>query len=655
MRKLLLVPVFALALSGCYDYQLESFGSSVWWTGTVNFATSDVTLSAGMTELQPETVDTLSASVNATRFGVNTFDRVYELETPADEDFSFNIVARGAANWGLTRIEVGHVSANGLTTALGSETIAGAGMTLEAPGMANSGDVVQVNGDGFARVTVRGKIQNEQVLLAKAPLLGSEINIGIRIKIGTQTAINLSAANPQGFRPGMTTTDIYSSDSRQFGLPSIAVSGDRYSVVMYDGDPQATGYVYRKRRWLQMDAQTNTVTGGEAVAYSPDSGFWRDQEIAAKGNVLAVAYTGNGALRTEISLDRGASFPLESVVDPAANFGTRLAQIAITPDYTLGVVYWRSFSYSSQLMLVEGTPTGFNTNNDPTGYSWGNPVVIHNPGTSVVPLVMQLEYSHGGDAVIGYGYTRWTGAMASARYRCAVRLWGGTWTDKLVDQEDFVMPCDPHVSLLGTGTSMEIFYTYEKDDGVYLWYSDDASTSFTLAHHVQHPGTAMPSVHARMQGAQKRVDLIYAAPDGWGMELHNKQWDDFTLTAAPTEWRITQSTAVPGGNPPAGMPQGWDISTMGWFGYDAVLKGDDVAIVYHELTYGSYEYYWAWGWQWNQPNTGGGGSAAGGASGSGGSGYTPPPTPTILLPGMSGSVPAPDPNHRNQLKIAVLD
>lgn len=655
MRKLLLVPVFALFLAGCYDYEFAnvSGGGSVWWNGNVNFATSDVTLSAGMAELQAETVDNLSASVNASRFGVNTFDRVYELQTPADTDFSFNIVARGADNWGLTRVEVGHVADDGSIPTLGSETIAGAGMTLEAPGMSNAGDIVQINGDGFARVTVRGRISKEQVLVAKVPFQNNELNIGIRISIGNTSAINLSAANPQGFRPGMTTTDIYSSDSWQFGLPSIAVSGDRYSVVMYDGDPNTNSYTYRKRRWLQMDAQTSAVTGGEANAYSMDSGFWRDQEIAAQGNVLAVAYTGNGQLRAEISLDRGATFPIERVVDSSAGFGTRLAQIAIAPDYTLGVVYWKSYYYGSQLTLVEGTPAGFDANNDPTGFNWGTPQVIHYAPGIVVPLVMQMEYSQGGDAVIGYGYTLLTTGMASARYRCAVRLWGGTWGDKLVDQEDRVMPCDPHVSLLGSGTSMEIFYTYEKDDGVYLWYSDDASASFTLAHHVAHPGAAMPSVHARMQGAEKRVDLIYAAPDGWGMELHNKQWDDFSLGAAPTEWRITQSGAVPGGNPPAGMPQGWDITTMGWFGYDAVLKGDDVAIVYHELTYGSYEYFWAWGWQWNQPNVFT--ASAGAGSSSGGGGYTPPPTPTVLAPGMTGTVPTPDPNHRNQLKIAVLD
>lgn len=657
MRKLLLVPLFALLVAGCYDYEFASINSSgsVWWNGTVNFTTSDVTVSAGMTELQPETVDNLSANVNASRFGVSSFDRVYELQTPADTDFSFNVVARGAGNWGLTRVEVGHVSDDGTVLTAGSETIAGAGMTLEAPGMSNAGDVVEINGDGFARVTVRGRISKEQVLVAKAPLFGGEINLGIRISIGSVSAINLSAANPQGFRPGVTTTDIYSSESWQFGLPSIAVSGDRYSVVMYDGDPNTNNYTYRKRRWLQMDTQTSAVTGGEATAYSMDSGFWRDQEIAAQGNVLAVAYTGNGALRAEVSLDRGATFPIESTVDPTASFGTRLTQIAIAPDYTLGVVYWKSYNFSSQLMLVEAAPSGFNTNNDPTGYTWGTPQVIHNVSGFVTPLVMQMEYSQGGDAVIGYGYTLWTGNMVSARYRCAVRLWGGAWGDKLVDQEDRVMPCDPHVSLLGSGTSMEIFYTYEKNDGVYLWYSDDASASFTLAQHVQHPGAAMPSVHARMQGTEKRVDLIYAAPDGWGMELHNQQWDDFSLAATPTEWRITQSTATPGGNPPAGMPQGWDITTMGWFGYDAVLKGDDVAIVYHELTYGSYEYFWASGWQWNQPNTGGAMAGGGAAGGSGGGGYSPPPTPTILAPGMTGTVPSPDPAHRNQLRIAVLD
>jgi hypothetical protein len=97
------------------------------------------------------------------------------------------------------------------------------------------------------------------------------------------------------------------------------------------------------------------------------------------------------------------------------------------------------------------------------------------------------------------------------------------------------------------------------------------------------------------------------------------------------------------------MPNGFDITSVDWFGYDAVVKGDDVAVVLHERTCNSYEYYWMW-----SPGMPMAGAGAGGG-GSGGSGsYTAPPPP-VLLPGMTGTVPTPNPAHRNQLKLITLD
>lgn len=665
MRKLaaaaLAVPV--LVLCGCMEFDFpETTGP--FPNGPVTFATQDVTIAAGMSEIQPATSDTLSSNVDATRFGVGTFDRVYELETPAGTDFAFNVIARGVSNWGLTRITLGHVEAGSITQNIGAESIAANGMTLEAPGLANRGDRVDINGDGFARVTVRGNISADQVLFASVPRWGDELKIGIRIKIGNASAINLAAANPQGFRGGMTTTDVYSSDSRQFGLPALAVSGDRYSIVTYEGNPAQQTYVDRRRTWLQLDAATSAVTGGDAECFSPDSGFWRDQEIAALGNVLAVAYTGSGHVRAEISLNRGASFPLIRDLDPNAGWGTRLVQIAIAPDYRLGVIYWKNqnssgSTTSSRLMLVEATPTGFDANNTPVGYTWGQPVTIHNAGHDATPLLMHAEYSQGGDLVVGYGYTTmgWSGwfMVSSSRFRCAVRQWGSQgFYDVLIDQEDNIMPCDPHVCVLGSGSTMEIFYAYEKSDGVHLYYSSNSGATFQQAHSVNTPGAMQPSVHARMQGGQKRVDLLYVSPSGWGLELLDLTWDDFTLASTPTLSRITQSTATPGGTAPSGMPSGFLITTMAWMGYDAVIKGDDVAVVFHELTYNSYEYYWANSWAWQQGDGGFAGTASGGGGGGGG-GYTPPPPPTILQPGMTGSVAAPNPAHRNQLRVATID
>lgn len=669
MRKALYaVPVLLVAfLVGCSDlFEPIIVPWNPGGPGLTTFATTEVTLAAGLAELQPAAVDTLSGAVNTSRFNFSTFDRVYELETPAGQDFSFNIVARGGGNFGLTRVSLGHVEDSGVTLSNGVESIAGAGMTIEAPGLSNQGSIVDVNGDGFARATVRGNVVGTQVLYVRVPRANDTLKIGIRISIGNQSAINLVGGNTQGPRPGMTTSDLYSSDSYQFGLPAIAVSGDRYSIVTYDGDSNQQYYVDRRRSWLQMDAQTGAVTGASAESQSPDSGFWRDQEIAALGNVLAVAYTGCGTVRAEISLNRGASFTIVRDLESNGLLGTRLVQIAMRSDYRIGVLYWRntyssSWAWNSQLVLVEATPSGFDANNTPTGYKWGMPQTVHAPGTDVTPLLMHMEYSTGGDLVVGYGYTdvqfnwqTWQ-AVSTTRYRCAVRPFGATYfSDTQLDQEVNVMPCDPHVCLLGSGSSMEIFYAYEKSDGVHLLYSDNAGFTWQNVANVPMPGAMMPSVHARMQGTEKRVDMLYMSPSGWGLELHDLFWQDFTVGTVPALHRVTQSTATAGGTPPAGMPQGLNITTLGWFGYDAVLVGDDLVVVTQEVTYNSYEYYWAQGWQWQNPQQGGGQASAAGSGGSGG-GYTPPPPPPMLMPGMTGTVPAPDPLHRNQLRLTVID
>ncbi len=619
-------------------------------------AADQVTLAAGLAELQPAAIDTLSGSVDLSRFGASAFDRVYELETGAGSDFSFNVVARGEGNFGLTRLSVGHVRSNGLALSGGIESLVAAGMTVDAPGLDNRGDMVDVNGDGFARVTIRGNISGEQVLIVQVPRLSDVLNIGIRIGIGADSEINLRDGQTEGARPGATWQDVYSSDSVQFGLPAIAVSGDRYSLAAYDGDPNSPSYSTRNRVWMQVDAQTGNITGGMQDSMSADSLFWRDQEIAALGNVLAVAYIGGGTIQAEVSLDRGASFPIVQAVDPLPAWGLRLVQIAIAQDYRLGVLYWRNEFQGnnprSELVLVEATPTGFDANNTPVAYNWGAPKVVHNVGRDATPLLMQLEYSSAGDLVIGYGYATMDPVpnmpqmVSRASFRVAVRLAGQVnFQDRELDNEENLMPTDPHISVLGAGPSMEIFYSYEKSDGVYVLYSSNAGQSFTQATHVAVPGAFMPSVHARMQGADKRVDVLYCSPANWGIEIHNLQWDIFAPGVLPRVYRLTEVTAVPGGNPPPGMPLGNLITTVAWFGYDAVIAGDDVVVAVHELTYDSYEFYWAFGWP-GMPMAGTGGGMVG-------------PTFTggapVLLPGMTGSLPAPNAAHRNQLRLCILD
>lgn len=662
MRKVLACVTCSLLLvAGCYSDLFFSDTTIVTVPWQVWFSTEDVTLAAGMAELTPATTDTLSSTVNLSRFSASGFDRVYELETPAGQDFSFTIVARGLANFGVTQLSLGHVADNGAVPVLGAESIVAVGMHLEGGGLSYNGNLVDVTGDGFSRVTVRGNISSDQVLLVRVPRDNlPALDIGVRVRIGNQSSINLPNFVAPGPRPGMTTTPIYSSNSWYCGLPAIAVSGDRYSVVTYDGDPNTYGQ--RQRRWLQLDTQSSTVTGGQAECYSDDAGAWRDQEIAARGNVLAVAYCQAGDVRAEVSLDRGATFPVLQTLESSGGLGAqRLVQAAIAPDYTLGVLYWRSTSWgSTSLWLVEAVPTGFDINNTPLGYVWGNPVLVHSPAADVTPLLMHMEYSSGGDLVVGYGFTMftWVGGqrISSARFRCAVREYGMGWRDAELDREDRVMPSDPHVALLGSGAAMEVFYTYEKSDGVHLRYSANGGLNWQSAAHVAIPGAMQPSVHPRLVGGQKRVDLLYAAPVGWGQELHNLHWDDFSVGTQGTPYALTQLTVTQGGTPPAGCPQGVIVHTTAWFGYDAVIKGDQVAVVVHELNYDSYSW---WG-QWGAPFMGGwagampmAGAAAGGSGG--GSTYQAAPPPPVLLPGMGGTVPAPNTSDRSVISVIVID
>ena len=88
------------------------------------------------------------------------------------------------------------------------------------------------------------------------------------------------------------------------------------------------------------------------------------------------------------------------------------------------------------------------------------------------------------------------------------------------------------------------------------------------------------------------------------------------------------------------MPQGYRCTAAAWFGYDAVVDGDDVVVVLHQMSWESYDYYYL-------------GAPTPGAAGPAYSGALPPP-PT-LLPGMTNPVAAPDPAHRNQLKVLKLD
>jgi hypothetical protein len=505
---------------------------------------------------------------------------------------------------------------------------------------------------------------------------GSE-KIGVEISIGPPSDINVEAPDIDGDADIKSDTTIYSSDSWQFGLPAVATSGDRVTVVAYDGNPSNPDAWERRRRWLQMDSATMAVSGGEATSTSADSGFWRDQEIASLGNVIAIVYTGNGQVRADVSLDRGVSFPIEHVLESQdSGFGQRLVQVGIANDYTLAFVYWRSRGdwmmgkSVSELVMVEANPVGFDSNNTPVGYDFLLPVVVSAPGRNVTPLVMDVKFSDSRDLVIAYGYTEFEplpgGVMQGinrAVFNCAVRLEGGQLVDRLVDTEENIVPMDPCVALLGSGPGLRIFYAYEKTTGIHLRQSGNAGLNWTHVTSMGSPGAYMPSVHARFQDGKLRLDVLYLEATSNGTELHSRHWDDFNADSADSRLlRLTTAVReeIPGNAitdpnvapffPEIGYPA-VKITEVASFGYDAVDDGDDVVIVIHQRTQESW-YFWNMG-----PRVGimppmffgeGAGFDAAAMAGA----AAPPP---VLLPGLSGNVTAPDTAHANQLKVVVLN
>lgn len=636
------------------------------------------TLAAGMRELTQDETDSLSGEVDATRLGFTGFDRTYSVTTPPGEEFAFTVVASRFGNTGETKVSVAHVKDGEVTPWGGSETLTEAGLRVVAPGINADGAWVNVSGDGFARISISGRIEAPQVIAIDVPQPeGGSEKIGVEISLGPPSDINVTPSDVDGDADIKSDTTIYSSNSWQFGLPAIAASGDRVTVVAYDGDSSNPDGWERRRRWLQMDTGTLAVSGGTASSTSSDSGFWRDQEIASLGNVIAIVYTGNGQVRTDISLDRGASFPVQHVLESEeSGFGQRLVQVGISNNYRLAFLYWRSRGdwmkgeSVSELVLVEAVPGSLDANNTPVSYEFQAPVVVKAPGRNVTPLVMDVKYSGASDLVVAYGYTEFLPlpqdlmqGLNRAVFCCAVRLYGGQLVDKIVDMEENIVPMDPSVAIIGSGPSMRLFYAYEKTTGIHLRQSLDAGLTFEHVTSMGTSGAYLPSVHARYQGSQLRLDVLYLEATANGTELHSKHWDDFN--ADPGNSRLLRLTTavreeIPGSEitDPGAPSFIWEggkptirITEIASFGYDAVDDGDDVVIVLHQRTQETW-YYWG-----IDPRIGimppiFFGPAAGFDSAAMAGEAAPPP---VLLPGLSGSVPAPDAAHSSQLKVLVLN
>jgi len=597
-------------------------------------------LTAGSEQLEPAA----GASANdpeLARLGVTDVADVYELTTPAGEPFAFNVLARGPGNAGDVRVSVAHLRDGGAPVTSGTGSIAAAGVVPEGAGaIVDRSPWLDSSGDGFARLTLRGQVAQEQAYVVETRTPAGRRTVLVRVEIGPLSPINLEQRTGGTAPFVIDDQTLYSSDSWMFGLPVCATSGDRTTVVAYEGDDGDPFRLSRYEMRLQYDRATGAVTGGASTETSPDLGNWRDHEIAALFNVLAVAHCGDQDVSIRLSFDRGATFAqTETLATGAPTRRIRLVQVAMADDYTLATLFWRAGGDDlSELVLVEGAPSAFDAGGSPTAYAFSAPVVVHRAAADVTPAIMGAAYSEGGDLVIGYGYTAFAagpnGRVARSDYRCAVRRFGETtFTDTLVDSDESVL-FDPSVAVLGQGAGLEVFYAYETPSGIRLRTSADAGQTFAGAATLAGRTAVLPTVFAVEVGGARRVDVLYLEAAREGTELHLARWADFDPATAPGRYRLTQASQGNG-------PNGWLTTQVGWLGYDACLDGDDVVVVLDEHTS---EFVAV-------PVMGVATGAPMAASAGGFTAATPPP----LAPGLTTPLPAPDPTDDHQLRLLRLD
>ncbi|MGE0709169.1 MAG: hypothetical protein AB7N76_19635 [Planctomycetota bacterium] len=603
------------------------------------------------------TVSAVMSGVDLRRLGVTQVSAVYDLTTPADRPLAFNAFARAAGNTGAVRVSLAHVLDAGGAPQGGPETLAGVGFEPSGTALANRDPWVDSNGDGFARVTVQGAIGREQVLAVQSQDDQGIDTALVRIRIGAVSPIAVEVQSPTPAPFVKTQRTLYSSDSFQFGLPTVATSGDRSTVVVYEGDQGDRFGAKRYEMRLQHDEASGAVTGGASSETSPDQGNWRDHEVAALFNVLALVHSGGDTVTLRLSFDRGASFAQSFELERGSGYNCRLVQVAMAADYTLATLFWRTVNdprraegYRVELVLVEAEPKTVDKNGSPVSFELGAPAVLHAAPGDATPVIMGAQYSAGGDLVVGYAYSALSdapnpgprpGRASRTEFRCAVRLFGAPGFEDFLVDEVTTWSFDPSVALAGQGRALEIFYGYETDGGVRLKHSADAGKTWGAALSLGDDSAHMPSVVLREQGGATRLDVVYLQRAAAGNELHVAHWDDYaSLPASPATHRLTTATTT-------GAVRGGKSTAVAWLGYDAVVEGDDVVIVYHEQTYDFMDCLPV-PMPLGAPMAGGMGARA---SASSFTAATPPP----LAPGLTQAVAAPKASDRNQLKLIRLD
>ncbi len=610
-------------------------------TQTVTGPTSRLAVTAGTEIVEP--AQGAAPVIDLSGTGFERVESHYRLTTPADTPLQFEFVSWTADAAGMATIGVKHVRDGGSDIVDEPLSLARVGLIPSGQGLRSNGEWIYAQGSGFVRLTFQGRITRNQVLAVHSEGTGVAV---IEIAIGAASGINRpSGSEPE--IPGVVLRDtVYSSDSWQFGIPTIAVSGDRTSIVCYEGERDQVTDPARYEQRMQHTAATGAVTGGATLLSANEYSYWRDHEVVALYNVLGVVRSEAEGVRVRLSFDRGATFAQDVALLPGFT-QARLVQAAIAADYSIAVAAWRSRpTGGADFVVVEGRAVAFDSFGSPTWFQFTPAEVLYTSTVDVTPLTTGIAWSGGGDLVIGYACSRMAGNgggwVAITEFRCSTRQYGETFVHRLVDEER-ILGMDPTVAVLGMGAGLRVFYAYEVAAGLRLAVSEDAGQTFVRGPTFGQPGDYQPSVFARQIGGEARVDVLYLAQRSAGVELHRSHWT--TWPASPrVDEALTRATmqVVPNTPPASGVPMfpSMRSTQVSFFGYDAVQDGNQLVIVYDEVTFDSVFLFWNM-FSANATTT---------VSGSLPPSWSPA-SPPPLAPGLTLPMPAPDPAHAHQLVL----